>query len=107
MEEMDIEDLKKQRSLLKAKVTTSSNRLSKTVGRKLTHSFLSQLYTDLETNYTDFCIVDEQYKSEIDKDASLVDSYEVVNGLNLSKYTEAVENVYLEPRRFTMNIWSH
>ena len=98
MEEVDIEELKKQRTALKTKVTTSSSRLIKASNRKLASSVITQLYMDLETSYLDFSTVDEKYKNKLESDTTLVESYEVVNNLNLSQYTETVDNMYGEAK---------
>ena len=98
MEEVDIEELKKQRTALKTKVTTSSSRLIKASDRKLSSSVITQLYMDLETNYLDFSIVDEKYKNKVESDTTLKETYEVVNSLNLSQYTETVDNMYSEAK---------
>lgn len=94
----DIEELKKQRSTLKAKISTSASRLKRSIDRKLTPLMINGFYTELETHYLDFSMIDLDYNKEIEKDKSLADKYAIVNQLNLSQYTEAVESVYVEAR---------
>ena len=78
MEEVDIEDLKKQRSTSKTKVTTSGSRLTKAVAGNLAPSLLTQFHTELVVSYLDFSTVDEKYKSKIDSDDSFATEYEVI-----------------------------
>ena len=87
-----MEDLKKERSNLKRRVTVLSTRIRKAVQKKLSLSSISSTYNDLENTYLYFLGVDEEYNDTLlQEDETLREEYEKVGGMSLEDYTASVD----------------
>ena len=88
--------LKAERSTLKGKVSTGSNRLIKSIKQSLPPAEIKRIFVELQNIHLDFTIVDEQYKNLINSQEELKEEYEVVNGLDLDSYSDSVEAIMKE-----------
>ena len=92
----EMEDLKLDRSNLKRKTTVISTRLKKAIQKNLSGAKIQGIYAELETTHLDFLGIDEEYRQNIEEDASLEEDYSKVNNMNLDEYTDSVDGIYKE-----------
>ena len=95
----DMKDLKSKRSKYKASVTTSATRLLTGINRGFERKIIEAYDVELETAYIDFIVVDVKYARGVEDHEEWKEEFNVVNTLDCSAYTQAVEQIYNEARQ--------
>jgi len=58
-------------------------------------SKIESFYNDLEKQYTDFIVLDDEYKDIVNSDEQN-NAYKIMDNMDLDKYTEHVGDLYNE-----------
>ena len=94
----DMKGLKVKRSKLKAAVTTSATRLQTGINRKLAEKVIDSYDLELETAFLDFVTVDSKYSQAVGEHDEWKEEFDVINQLDCTAYTKAVDQLYGEAR---------
>ena len=91
----DLRKSKRERSKAKQLITVTSRQLTRCIQRKGDMSKIESFYNDLERQYTDFIVLDGEYKDLVNSDEQN-NAYKIMENMDLDKYTEHVEDLYNE-----------
>ena len=95
----EMESLKTDRSAMRRKVTTISNRLKKGIQTQLLNpAEIEATLKELKNTYLEFLPIDEEYAAAVEGDEGHKADYEIVNGLDLQQYSASVETIYQEAK---------
>ena len=91
----DLKTAKRERSKAKHQVTSVSRQLQKSMNRRINESKLQDSYDELEQEYADFLILDDEYRILVSSDEQY-EEYKVVGGMDLDQFTKTVTDAYEE-----------
>ena len=91
----DLRKSKRERSKAKQLITVTSRQLNRCIQRKGDMSKIESFYNDLEKQYTDFIVLDDEYKDIVNSDEQN-NAYKIMDNMDLDKYTEHVGDLYNE-----------
>ena len=95
------DDLKQARSKSKTAVTTAGRRLTGAATRGSDIAILTNLMTELEKVFSDFCQVNEEYETLVSEEG--MEDYRIVNGEDLATYASQVDITYQDAREMYKN----